>query len=96
MREKSAMGGYDSKVYRVVREDISEEVTGDQSPGDCCEGAGFLKMEEAFFKRGNNRHKGPKVFTEQLLVSRYLARCHIYHGGQNGCELLLSWHLAIT
>lgn len=52
-----------------------------------------MKMREEFFKTGDSRHEGPEVSTEQLLVSRYLAGCHIHNGGQNGCELPLSWHL---
>lgn len=84
------MGGYGEKAYTVVRGGLCEGVTGEQSPGNRPEGAGLVKM---FFNTGNNRREGPEVFTEQLLVSTYLARCRLYNGGQNGCELPLSRNL---
>lgn len=68
-------------------------MTGEQSPGDTGEGAEPMKMREEFFKTGDSRHEGPEDSTEQMLVSRYLARCHMHNGRQNGCELPLSWHL---
>lgn len=87
------MGGYGEKAYTVVREGLCEEVTGEQSPGNRPEGAELVKMGIEFFNTGNNRHEGPEVFTEQLLVSTYLARYCIYNGGQNGCKLPLSRNL---
>lgn len=77
----------------MVREGLLEELTAEQSPGDQCEGATLVKMREESFRTGNNRHEALKVFFVDLRVSRYCTRCYIYNGGQNGCELPLSWHL---
>lgn len=54
LREKRAMGGY---AYRVVREDLSEEVPGEQSPGIVCEGARLVKVGCKFLRTGNNSTK---------------------------------------
>lgn len=61
-KEERAVGGYGEKAYRVVVASLSEEKTGEQSPGDSPEGAGLVKRGEELFKTGNNRHKGPDVY----------------------------------